>query len=191
MGRRLRNPRNAQDPVGNAGAEALRAMTEEQIGVLINHLDLLVTKRRLRNIDSADVVIEALTQVLNGQRSLNPSYSLYENLCLIMKSVAYNEIHRKRPEQLPEISIEPSTPIWSASERRSPFDIYEESEDRKTLWKRISLAVNKDKVLKCMVDIAKSLGDWDNDEIAKQLGIEKAVVYNGKRRLQRKLKRLG
>ena len=174
------------------GAEVLRGLSVEEFDDLLKRAIKFASKKCQYDgrVSPHDVVHEAFRQILTGQRtSWNTSYTPFENVCLIVRSVASNQIKKDRIQQLSEASIENVVPIWSVSERCTPYDIYLREENLKILWQLVYSVSADDSLLGRMVTSAKRLGCWDNRQIARELGIEKSVVYQGKRKIQRRLVR--
>jgi DNA-directed RNA polymerase specialized sigma24 family protein len=182
----------SHDPGGLVGAEVLRALTDKELDDLLKRAIKFACKRCQYGgrLSPHDVVNEAFKQIFTGQRaSWNTSYTPFENLCLIMRSVASNQIKKERIQQLPEASAESVLPKWSVSERRTPYDICIGKEDLRMRWGLVYSVSADDSLLGRMVTTAKRLESWDFRQIAHDLGVARSVVYQGKRKIQRRLVR--
>src|SRR6266550_8228038 len=107
MSIRKRYFKESRDPRGLVGAEVLRGLSEEEFDALLKRVIRFASRKCQdnRRLSPHDVVYEAITQIFTCQRaSWNTNYTPFENLCLIVKSVASNQLKKDRTQQLPEAS---------------------------------------------------------------------------------------
>jgi len=153
--------------------------------VLYNQLRLFAARRYSWPLDSHDLVMQAFEDVFSGKRSWNPNFPPYISLRLIIRSIAHNRL-RKNP---PEVSLSANacgSDIPCA--KPSPLAAHERAEGQRQLERAFDNLASEDSAVSRVITVARELGEWKASRIAEQLGVDKSVVYNAKKRIKTQLK---
>lgn len=171
------------------GALVLRKLSEQELIRLQEKLRFFAARKYFGRLDSDELVMEALRLVLDGRRTWNKEYSPYGNLCWIIKNVAFNQLkqEKRRDEVLKTCIVDPTIHWISPVENPSLTNVPPENETVDRRWRLVRRAVRRDGLLRRMIESARKTQVWKSGVIAKDLGIDRAAVYKGKRRLQRRL----
>jgi DNA-directed RNA polymerase specialized sigma24 family protein len=166
------------------GAAALRGMSEGELLDLINGLKVIAARRCFGPLNCEDLVMQALTDVLRGRRkgSWNSSFTPFENLCLIIRSIAGNQWDREKRA----VPLDPDSAQFA---RPSHGDDYEAGESRRRISSAFDAAIRGDDFLRDVVALALDAG-WKPRRIAEGLRVDVSKVYKAKRRIRRRLESL-
>ncbi len=166
----------------DSGAAFIRGLTEDEQKALLDFLRYFAARRYFGRLNCDDLAMQALVDVLSGRRGWNPEYTPVENLCLIVKSIASNQLVRGRRES----PLDPNVP----SANLSPADRYEISEARLMLRLAFHRVASGDPHLGRILAVAFDMRAWKPAEIAAELQISVTAVYNAGRRIRRRLMRM-
>ena len=170
------------------GAEFLAGLSHDEWLDLLNRLRLFAARHNHGKLDVEDLVMKAITDVLTGRRnSWNAAYTPLGNLCLIIKSIASNQIAKDARLEFWDLTEKHVLNALSRLSHSSPEDIYEKSEIQEQRGRLIHRAVRGDRVLGQIVEFAIERNSWKPNQIAAELNIRKSEVYSARRRFRRRL----
>src|ERR1044072_3974257 len=183
--------RNASESE-HCGAAILRSLSEGDLIDLLDRIRLFAAKRYYGALNCDDLAMQALTEVLAGKRSWNSSFTPFQNLCWIIRSIAANQLEKESrtisiDSDAKHFDVDLSHIINPESAEHSPVNDYETDEARKKIGDLFYKATNKDNLLGRIVDFTLSVGRWKPKEIAAELNISEPKVYNARRRIRRRL----
>jgi DNA-directed RNA polymerase specialized sigma24 family protein len=195
MNKTQKNVARSVPQSGDCGAAILRNLLEDELIDLLDRLRLFAAKRYYGALDCDDLAMQAIAQVLAGERGWNPTFTPLQNLCWIIRSIAANQLEKEsriRPITCDADRIDANSPhmINPARAEHSPANDYETYETRKRINNLLNKAISKDSLLVRIVDTALNTGKWKPKEIASELNINESKVHNARRRIRRRLERL-
>jgi DNA-directed RNA polymerase specialized sigma24 family protein len=174
------------------GAAVLRGLTDEELLDLLNRLMLFARRRYFGRLNVEELAMQAVTDTLSGQRTWNTAYPVFNNLCLILKSIAFNQLQKEKhflPDE-PEVEAIPSQSAPSLQSYPSPQEILETSETQSGLSGLLHKAAGDDELSRDVVELSLQREDWRPKEMAAVLDVPEKDIYNTRLRLRRRLGRL-
>jgi hypothetical protein len=163
------------------GAEVLKSIEGRELTLLINKLVIFASHSYFGPLRYEDLVMQALADVWLGKRSLNLDYPLFKNLCLIVKSIAWNQLQKEKRYVSVEGLPEPS------SEGLTPVELYEQRVYVQSLRDLIDKVTDDDGRLNEIVEFVLDKGEWKTRMISQALNIELRLVRNAKKLMKRRL----
>lgn len=176
------------------GAVVLRSLTDEELLELLNKLMFYAAKRYFGRLSAKDLAMQAVADTLAGQRTLNTAYTVFKNLCLILKSIASNQLEKEKrflpilPDELGvDAGSSQSSPLLPSYP--SPQEIYETSETQRDLGRQLHEAAGDDGLSRSVVEVSLEREAWKPKEMAATLNVKEKDIYNVRLRLRRRLRR--
>lgn len=174
------------------GADILRRMEADELIDLLNRLRLFAAGRYYGGVSADDLVMQAVTDVLDGKRTWNAEFSPFKNLCLVIRSIASNQLQKEKRliplDQDMEYGSDRSKQLSLAY--LSPAELYEADENQRGLRKLLHRAVRDDGLLRRAVMLFIDVEVWKPKEMAADLSISEPEIYEVKRRIRRRLLKL-
>jgi len=102
----------------------LRVLSEDEMLDLLDRLRSFIRARYGDTLNADDLAIETLLSILDGHRHCNPDFDLFQDLCWKVRSIASNQLKKRRREK----SRDESLSEHDLSEVRNLAEEYEAKE---------------------------------------------------------------
>jgi len=174
------------------GAAVLYGLDDKELLDLINRLRLLAARKYYGSLDIDDLVMRAVSDTFEGIRTWNANCSPFRNLWFIVRSIASNQL--KRDGRIPtceldaEVTSDQTRPSTSAYP--SPTEIHKTAESQRDMNALIRRAIGNDGLLRKAVAVFFKRGVWKPKAMAVELGVSVQEIYEAKRRMRRRLRKL-
>jgi DNA-directed RNA polymerase specialized sigma24 family protein len=133
-------------------------------------------------VQDDDLIAQAFEDVMEGRRkSWSLDQSPFSNLCLIVRSLASNELKRRKKDA--PIEAVQNSPSVSHSQ----VQILEDREQHQVLTSRLKKAAEGDPLLEGILCYVIPDRRCKTSEIAAALGVSPREIHNARKRLRRKL----
>jgi DNA-directed RNA polymerase specialized sigma24 family protein len=174
------------------GAAVLSGLTDEELLDLLNRLMLFAANRYFGRLNVEELAMQAFTDTLAGRRTWNTAYPVFNNLCLILRSIASNQLQKEKPflpdePDVEAVSSQSAPPLQSYP---SPQELLETSETQRDLSDLLHKAAGDDELSRDVVELSLQREDWKPKEMAAALDVPEKDIYNARLRLRRRLSRL-
>ncbi|HEY0380464.1 MAG TPA: hypothetical protein VGC87_26360 [Pyrinomonadaceae bacterium] len=193
MNKALKKLSGGESPDRASGATILKSLSEDEWIDLLNRLKLFVAGHYYGPLDRDDLPMEAITEVLENRRTWNPDFPPFQNLCWIIRSIAANQLEKERRivPLYPHARGADSTPTSNpAPAYPSPAEDFEASETHRRISDLLQQAAGGNNLFSRIISLALKKDRWKPKEIADELKVSEPEVYNARRRIRRKLRKL-
>jgi DNA-directed RNA polymerase specialized sigma24 family protein len=174
------------------GAAVLQSLEAYELIDLLNRLRLFAAERYYGWLSADDLVMQAVTDVLDGKRRWNAAYPPFDNLCWVIRSIAFNQLQKEK-RLLPigqNRESDSGQPKLLPLTHPSAAELYEADENQRDLRKVLHQAVGDDGLLRRAVALFMNGEAWKPKEMAAELSVSEPEIYEAKRRIRRRLRKL-